>query len=66
MTCLNGKARTIRTRPFSERRALLEKLSAVVPAEAPLRISPQLEFSSWEALAEIRTTAREAQAEGSC
>ena len=61
---LEWQGEDIRSRPFSERRSLLEELSAVVPADAPLRISPQLEFHSWGELAELRTSAREAQAEG--
>ena len=54
----------IRDRPLSERRALLEKLVASVPSEAPLKLSESLPATSWEALAELRAASREIGAEG--
>ncbi|WP_299862962.1 ATP-dependent DNA ligase [uncultured Roseobacter sp.] len=49
---------------FAERRALLERACADLPAEAPVRLSPQLDFESWDDLAEIRAVARDENAEG--
>lgn len=54
----------IRALPFSQRRARLEALVANVPADAPLRLSPQLVFASWEELAAERARSREIFAEG--
>ncbi|MFK7764476.1 MAG: ATP-dependent DNA ligase [Roseobacter sp.] len=54
----------IRQQPFAERRALLEKACAVLPPDAPVRLSPQLSFDTWDALAEQRARARSHQAEG--
>jgi DNA ligase-1 len=53
-----------RQAPLLERRARLERLVGSLPAGAPLRLSPPIDFSSWEALARLRATAREAFAEG--
>ncbi|WP_050930221.1 ATP-dependent DNA ligase [Aestuariivita boseongensis] len=54
----------IRALPFAERRARLEGLLRNLPDDAPLRLSPQLDFSGWEALRHLRESARDAQAEG--
>ncbi|MGB3554642.1 MAG: ATP-dependent DNA ligase [Jannaschia sp.] len=54
----------IRALPFAERRARLETLLAKVPPEAPVALSPLVPFDDWDALAEVRATARDAQAEG--
>jgi DNA ligase-1 len=54
----------IRARPFAARRALLEALCADLPPDAPVRLSPQLRFATWEDLAVQRKGARDAQAEG--
>jgi len=54
----------IRALPFAERRARLEALVAQTPPEAPLRLSPRLEFASWEDLATERARSREIAAEG--
>ena len=54
----------IRHRPFAERRALLEAACADLPADTPIRLSPQHSFADWDALTTLRETAREAQAEG--
>ncbi|MBU0891176.1 MAG: cisplatin damage response ATP-dependent DNA ligase, partial [Gammaproteobacteria bacterium] len=54
----------IRDRPFAERRARLAQIVAAAPAEAPLRLSPDVDFSDWAALAAARETSRDRQAEG--
>ncbi|MDW3181286.1 ATP-dependent DNA ligase [Roseobacter sp.] len=54
----------MRDTPFAERRALLENACADLPPEAPVRLSPQLDFESWDDLAEIRAVARDENAEG--
>ena len=61
---LEDQGKDIRAMPFAERRARLEELVAAVPAEAPLRISPTLAFTTWDALAEARETSRDLAAEG--
>jgi len=61
---LEWQGEDIRSRPFAERRALLEQACAALPDDAPIRLSPQLTFPTWDALADRRATAREAQAEG--
>ncbi len=61
---LEWQGKDIRQRPFAERRALLETACAGLPPEAPLRLSPQLPFASWDVLAETRATARAESAEG--
>ncbi|WP_109467439.1 ATP-dependent DNA ligase [Albibacillus kandeliae] len=54
----------IRDQPFAERRTRLERLLADLPRDAPLRLSPPVDFGTWEDLARIRKGAREATAEG--
>ena len=54
----------IRDQAFATRRGLLEAACADLPADAPLRLSPQITFDDWDTLARHRATAREAQAEG--
>ncbi|XDA96877.1 ATP-dependent DNA ligase [Sulfitobacter sp. LCG007] len=61
---LEWQGEDIRQRPFAKRRALLEAAIAPLPPEAPVRLSPQLEFSDWDELAAHRADARDAQAEG--
>jgi DNA ligase-1 len=53
-----------RDKPFAERRAQLETLCADVPEDAPLRLSPQIDFKDWDVLAKTREGARDAHAEG--
>jgi DNA ligase-1 len=53
-----------RDRPFDTRRGQLEALCAPLPPDAPIRLSPQLAFDDWAALAETREAARDAAAEG--
>ena len=54
----------LRDKPFAERRAQLEALLAEVPADTPVRLSPAVEFASWEELGEKRATSRDNLAEG--
>ena len=61
---LEWQGEDIRARPLAERRGLLEGLTANLPDDAPLRLSPEIGFDSWEALSNTRATARDARAEG--
>ena len=61
---LEWQGADMRDKAFAERRHRLEELCADLPPEAPVRLSPQLPFDSWEALADLRGTAREENAEG--
>jgi len=61
---LEHEGRDIRDQPFSARRALLERLVAVVPPAAPLRLSPLVPFSDWDELAVERARSRDLNAEG--
>ena len=61
---LEWQGADIRAHPFAERRHLLEAACADLPPEAAVRLSPQLPFDSWDALAGQRAGARAAQAEG--
>ncbi|MGZ2258445.1 ATP-dependent DNA ligase [Roseobacter sp. A03A-229] len=61
---LEWQGEDLRDTPFAERRALLESACAELPPEAPVRLSPQLDFDSWDELAEIRAIARDENAEG--
>ncbi|MFK7869928.1 MAG: ATP-dependent DNA ligase [Roseobacter sp.] len=54
----------LRETPFVDRRRLLEDLCADLPDDAPVRLSPQLEFDDWAELAALRGTARDENAEG--
>ena len=54
----------IRSQPLADRRATLEKACKDLPTEAPVKLSPLLEFDTWEALAQHRNAARAVQAEG--
>ncbi|KIN60430.1 DNA ligase [Sulfitobacter noctilucae] len=61
---LEWEGQDIRDMPFAERRALLEAACADLPVDAPVKLSPQLKFSTWDDLATLRATAREENAEG--
>ncbi|WP_300061751.1 ATP-dependent DNA ligase [uncultured Roseobacter sp.] len=61
---LEWQGADLRDTPFAERRALLEGACANLPPEAPVRLSPQLDFESWDDLAEMRSIARDENAEG--
>ncbi len=54
----------LRARPFRKRREKLETLCAALPEDAPVRLSPQIPFDTWTHLAEARSNARDAKAEG--
>ncbi len=54
----------IRQRPFAERRALLEAACAELPEDAPVKLSPQHAFQTWDDLADLRAVARDENAEG--
>ncbi|CTQ32906.1 ATP-dependent DNA ligase [Jannaschia rubra] len=54
----------IRARPFAERRARLEDVLRDLPPEAPVQPSPLIPFDGWDALGDIRATARDHAAEG--
>ncbi len=61
---LEWRGADLRQTPFADRRAVLEGACADLPPEAPIRLSPQLDFATWDDLAEKRGTARDVQAEG--
>ncbi len=54
----------IRQSPYAERRATLESLVHALPKEAPVRLSPLVDFATWEDLAAERDRSREVNAEG--
>ncbi len=54
----------LRASALIERRAKLEALAAPLPAGLAFRLSPLVELSSWDALVELRGTARERGVEG--
>ncbi|MDG1472679.1 MAG: ATP-dependent DNA ligase [Ascidiaceihabitans sp.] len=54
----------LRAHPLQYRRALLERACADLSDDAPVRLSPIIPFKSWKDLAEIRSDARNHQAEG--
>lgn len=61
---LEWQGEDLRPRPLRERRLALETLCAGLPDDAPLRLSPRIDFANWDALAETRANARAQQAEG--
>ena len=61
---LERDGRDMRMKPFSDRRALLDKVFETVPDDAPLRPSELLKFDTWGDLAKQRATARAIGAEG--
>ncbi|WP_299736084.1 ATP-dependent DNA ligase [uncultured Roseobacter sp.] len=61
---LEWQGHDLRQTPFGERRHLLETACAALPPDAPVRLSPQLDFESWDDLAELRSVARDENAEG--
>ncbi len=61
---LEGDGIDLRGRPFAERRAALDRVMGDVPATIPLRLSPLLEFATWDELAAHREVARGIGAEG--
>jgi DNA ligase-1 len=61
---LEWHGQDIREQPFAQRRELLEHACADLQPQDPVRLSPQLTFDTWDALAATRAKARDAQAEG--
>ncbi|NDW45321.1 ATP-dependent DNA ligase [Ruegeria sp. PrR005] len=61
---LEWQGRDLRAAPFAERRALLDRALGDLPPDAPVRPSPLVAFDDWQTLANIRTEARDQQAEG--
>ena len=61
---LEWQGEDIRAQAFAARRSLLEDAVGALPADAPVRLSPQLAFTTWNDLATYRDAAREAHAEG--
>ncbi|MEM1363043.1 MAG: ATP-dependent DNA ligase, partial [Pseudomonadota bacterium] len=61
---LEEAGRDLRQLPFAARREGLDRLMDQVPPDGGLRASPLITFETWESLAETRSTAREAGAEG--
>lgn len=61
---LEFDGKDIRSRPMRERRSLLEAVIDEAGKPHLLRISPDVKFSSWQELLEIRLEAREMMAEG--
>ncbi|MFM1814734.1 MAG: putative ATP-dependent ligase YkoU [Pseudomonadota bacterium] len=61
---LEWQSEDVRTMPMVERRAILERLTSTIPAEAPLRLSPLVDFSSWCDLVEARDASRKHASEG--
>lgn len=47
----------LRQTPLEDRRATLETLCTALPKEAPVKLSPTVDFKSWDALAEARSAA---------
>lgn len=62
--CLEYEGQDIRTKTQTERRQLLEGLQTATSYPEIFRLSPMVNFESWEQLAEIRATSREMVAEG--
>ncbi|QYK43036.1 MAG: ATP-dependent DNA ligase [Paracoccaceae bacterium] len=54
----------LRATPFHARRSRLTALLAALPAAAPVSISPDIPFESWDDLASLRRGSRDRQAEG--
>ncbi len=61
---LEWQGADLRARPLAERRECLENLCADLPEDAPIKLAPLVPIDNWDALADIRSTARDAQAEG--
>jgi DNA ligase-1 len=62
--CLEYKGEDIRSKSQSERRVILEGLQAETSYPATFRISPLINFNSWDNLAEVRGESRAMIAEG--
>lgn len=62
--CLEYKGEDIRSRPMIERREILQKIHAQTNHPEIFRLSPVVDFSSWEELYELRLRSRDMHAEG--
>jgi len=62
--CLEYQGEDIRPKTQTERRAILEQLQAATSYPDIFRISPLIDFKSWDELAEVRSRSREMVAEG--
>ncbi|MCA0273065.1 MAG: ATP-dependent DNA ligase [Proteobacteria bacterium] len=61
---LESGGQDLRALPLAERRAQLAALIGALPAEVPVRLSPEVTFAGWPDLAARRENAGEAKAEG--
>ena len=61
---LEHQGEDMRALPFATRRARLEEMMSDLPSDAPVLLSPQVPFETWDDLAQVRETARDARAEG--
>jgi DNA ligase-1 len=62
---LEWKNEDIRTKPYQERRQILEELFAEIKSPGlPIRLSERVQFSTWDELIEERTRSREMRSEG--
>src|SRR5690606_14152257 len=61
---LEHQGQDIRDHPFIVRRGLLEEMTATLPPNAPLRLSPLVNFADWPALGQERARSRNRNAEG--
>ena len=61
---LEEAGRDIRAEPYAVRRDRLHRIARAVPQEAPLRLSPLLDFGDWQELTRQRKTSRDIGAEG--
>lgn len=61
---LEAEGEDLRAQPFADRRARLQAMIATLPAEAPVRLSPEVSFADWQALSTARAGAGVVRAEG--
>jgi len=61
---LEAEGADLRAVTFAHRRARLQAMMASLPAEAPIRLSPEVAFADWQTLATARAGAKAARAEG--
>jgi DNA ligase-1 len=61
---LEAEGADLRAATFAHRRARLQAMMASLPAEAPIRLSPEVAFADWQTLATARAGAKAARAEG--